>query len=77
MKKNNMVYFTMSGERILDMLKQITDLPKDAELIRIKEAPLYGYRLNNINFYITAEEFDRVMPGDVIPLIRPELDIDE
>ena len=85
MKDKKLACFYITGELLLDVLKERTDLPKDAQLVlveekkgglikdkRVKEFMDKKYPEGNENvivFIATSKEFFKVADDNVIPVI--------
>ena len=88
MKDKKLACFYITGELLLEMLKEKTDLPKDAKLVLVEEKkgqPLKDKRVkefmnknypegneNTITFIVTSKEFYLIGDDYYIPSILPK-----
>lgn len=67
-------YFEATGEILLDFMKDISNIPKNATLIRCETAPPRISPLNEpsniIRFIIESLDFKEVTEGNFIPLFE-------
>ena len=70
-----LVYFDITAELILDILKEKTDLPNDSKAIRVESDPTWDdgkiHPGNVLRFYVQSDEFQDILEGSLIPQITP------
>ena len=74
MQNNNIRVFLASGELILDLIKKESNLPEDAELIKVELQPSLTEARNEsffnvLRFIIKSKEYSPVLEGCVIPKV--------
>ena len=69
MKPERQAYFAISGEALLELVKRKSDLPKDAELVKLMvdadgKKPDFIDIANTARFIITSKEYPVIHEGE-------------